>query len=170
MKKFSYKGFFKGKIIFSQFIGTIGICFFSSISILFLFLTKNVPNADKASNFLYDSRTTLVCFAMWALIISWGIGSLFINYFPTIWVTEKQLCISAFLFFKVYIPWSNVIDIGSGHPPRGCVLVRARRITVFHRIFGWFYSNTLYPGFLIGKEIENRDDLIRTINNKIRSQ
>ena len=168
MDKFSYKGFFKLKIIFSQIVGTIGIVLFSAVSLFLLFSTNRVQHSETV-DFMHDPRVTLICLAVWTLIICWEVGSTLINYFPTIWLSENEMWISAFLFFHISIPWSNIIDIGKGHPPYGTVLVRAQKITIFHRIFGWFYSFTFYPGFLIGSKIEKRDELIQEIRNKIRA-
>ena len=167
MDKFSYHGFFKLKIIFSQIMGTIGIVFFSAIAFFLLFSTNRVEHPSTLDP-MHDPRVTLICFATWFLIISWGLGSMFINYYPTIWLSENGLRISVFFFFHTSIPWSNIIDIGKGHPPYGTILVRAQKITIFHRIFGWFYSSNFHPCFLIGKKIEKRDELIQEIRNKIR--
>jgi len=101
------------------------------------------------------------------LIVTGTVCSTLINYLPTVWVHEKGLIISAYLFLKIHIPWPSIVDIEAGKRPRGYILVRARRITPFHRIYGWLYSRTFYPSFLIGKGINDRDNLIREIKRRI---
>jgi hypothetical protein len=39
-------------------------------------------------------------------------------------------------------------------------LVRAKRITPFHITYGWLYSRSLCPSFIIRKNIEDHDILI----------
>jgi hypothetical protein len=93
---------------------------------------------------------------------------MFINFLPTIWMTEQGVQISAFIFLRVQILWSEIVDIGAGMPPEGYVLVRCRKITLFHRVYGWFYSQTFYPSFLIEKDISDRDELIHEIRRRIK--
>jgi hypothetical protein len=83
-------------------------------------------------------------------------------------MTEQGLQISAFIFLRVQILWSEIVNIGAGMPPEGYVLVRCRKITPFHRVYGWFYSQTFYPSFLIEKDISDRDELIHEIRRRIK--
>lgn len=92
-----------------------------------------------------------------------------INTFPTVWIGDQGLAISAFLFRRVDVPWFDVIDVGAGRVLFGHTLVRARRITPFHRVYGWLYSRTSYPSFLIGRNIENHDELLREIGKRIQA-
>ena len=48
------------------------------------------------------------------LIVTGTVCSTLINYLPTVWVHEKGLIISAYLFVKIYIPWPNIVDIEAG--------------------------------------------------------
>jgi hypothetical protein len=88
---------------------------------------------------------TIGCLVIWMLMIGWGVGLAQINIFPTVWIDDRGLTISAFFFKRVTIPWSEVVDVGAGHVPFGHTLIRARHITPFHRVYGWLYSLTLYP-------------------------
>jgi hypothetical protein len=170
MKKFSYRGFQKGKIIFSQIMGIFAILTFTALSILLFSGVNRIASSDQSINIFNDPRTTLICFAFWFIAISWFIGGLFINILPTIWMTEKGLIISVFILFRVNILWKDLIDFGQGKPPKGFILVRAKKITPFHRLYGWLYSHTFYPSFLIGNEIQERDILLKEMKRVINNQ
>lgn len=166
MKKYSYQGFHRIKIAISQFLGVLGLLFFTLFTIFFVARgLSNIPNS--ANSILDDPRLTLLCFMTLFLITTWTVSSTLINFLPVVWLNETGLIISAYLFFKIRIPWSSIVDIEAGNPPRGYILVRARRITPFHRVYGWLYSRTFYPSFLIGKGINDRDSLIKEIKQRI---
>jgi len=107
-----------------------------------------------------------VLLAVWTLMIGWFVGLTLINIFPTIWVGDEGLTISAFLFKRVTVPWADIVDIGAGRVRFGGTLIRARRITPFHRVYGWFYSRSWYPSFVIGRDIQHRDELLREIRQR----
>jgi hypothetical protein len=164
-KKFSYTGIHHLRVLISQLSGIAGILIFTFIAgfLLFGYTKIHVPSNVTVIN---DPRTTLICLVSWILIISWVISLSFINFYPTVWLNDDGLKISAFLFFQVYIPWQDIIDMRQVNS-WGLALVRAKRITLFHRFYSWSYSLTLSPGFLIGKNIDNRDILIEEIREKL---
>lgn len=167
MKQYSYQGISRIKVIWCQVTGFFGILFSTGVAIFLLVGIGFLPKATSSASILNNPITTLICLALWFLIIGWSVSMTFINLLPTIWINKDRLYISAYLFLRIEIPWSAIIDIGSGNPPFGYTLVRARKITVFHRFFGWLYSRTLYPSFLIGKGISERDDLILSIKQNL---
>ena len=167
MKKYSYQGIDRFKIIFSQFTGVVGIVIFTAFACFLLYGIRTVQIYTSNPTLLEDPWVSLACFALICLIIAWILGLIFINYMPTIWVDDKGLEISMFLFFRIQIPWSDIIDVRIRRFPNGSALVSARKITPFHRIYGWLYSHTFYPSFLIGKGINDRDNLIREIRQRI---
>jgi len=166
VKKYSYQGAQLLKKVVSQLAGCIGILFFSVFA---LFLLAAIPSLEmsKSTPILNDPGVTLFCFAGWFLFIAWIIGSIFINFLPNIWINEDGLQISVFIFFRVRILWGELVDIGAGTPPKDCVLVRTQKITLFHRLYGWLYSRTFYPSFLIGNNISDRDGLVNEIKRRI---
>ena len=112
--------------------------------------------------------SSIACFAIWFLLIGWTVGLTMINVYPTVWVSDEHLTISAFLFARVTVPWTEIIDVGAGHGPFGHILVRARHITPFHRVYGWMYSRTLYPSFVVGRGIQEREELLGQIKERVR--
>lgn len=106
----------------------------------------------------------------WPLVIGYLVGFGMINHFPTIWISEQGIEISAFLVKRIMVRWEDVIDVRrSGWPPWRYVLVRARRITPMHRVYGWMYSHTFYPAFVIDGGIERRDELLTEIQRHVAS-
>jgi len=169
MNKHSYRGFDRIKNVISQIFGVTGLLFFTLFTIFSIVAgLSNIPYSS--GSILNDPRMTLVCFMTFFLFISIVIFSIPLNYLPTIWINENGLIISVFIFFQIRIPWLEIIDIGAGTPPRGYTLIRAQRITIFHFIYGWLYSRSFYPSFLIGKGIIDRDNLIKEIQQKIQRQ
>lgn len=170
MTRYSYQGISRIKVFFSKLSGLLGITFSTIVAIFTFVGIRFVPTANGSVTILNSPKVTLICFALWWLIFGWSVSLVLINLLPTLWVNENGLFISAYLFLKIQIPWSSIIDIGAGNPPFGYILVRTRKITIFHRIYGWLYSRTLHPSFLIGKGIKDRDELISEISQRIKTQ
>jgi hypothetical protein len=168
MNRYSYPGFHKIKVIFIQVVGVFGFFISTFTAIFGLVGIWIVPRHHNSTFIVNDPRLTLICLAVWFVVVGWSISFTMINYFPTIWVDEDELQISAYLFFRKRIPWSSIVDIGSGFPPKGYVLVRVRRITLFHKAYGWLYSRSFYPSFLIERHITDRDNLIKEIAKRIK--
>ncbi len=166
MKRYTYHGFDKFWQIINQLFGCTGILLFSAFGLFWLYGAIITDPSFARVDILNDPRYTLLCLGIFIIAFSWMIGSILINYWPEIWVNETGVTVSAFIVFRVKIVWSDIVDIGEGNPPWGYVLVRTRRITLFHRLIGWLYSRTLYPSFLIGSGIENYDNLYREIVSK----
>lgn len=166
MKKFSYNPTVSFGILIQQMIGVLGLLISTGIAVLLFWGTGKVE-ASSNLNIINDPRLTLICVGVWSLVIGWIAGLGLINAYPTIWLDESGISISAFLFFKIHIRWTDVVDINIGRVRFGHDLVRARRITILHRVYGWFYTHTIYPSFIIRKDIKGRENLIREIQQRI---
>jgi len=152
-------------ILIQQLSGFIGLII-STGGALLLFGGIGIVETHTAPNLLQNPKVTLACVGIWALVIGWAVSISLINVSPTVWVGEGGIAISVFLIFKFFIPWLEIVDIKGimfGH-----YLVRAKRITFFHRIYGWLYSHSLYPGFVIRRDITERDKLMSEIKQHIR--
>lgn len=160
MRKFTYTGTAGLRVFIRQFAGVAAILFGTSIGVLLLVLGLwQISLSDPA-------MWTSVCFAIWFLVTSWVVGLGLINFHPTVWVGDDGLAI-LFLGRRVMIPWEEIVDVGAGFVPFGHTLVRARRITLFHRLYSLLYSLSFLPGFVIGRDIENHDELLREIRERI---
>jgi hypothetical protein len=166
-QKFTYTGAYKIRQVGLQIFGVIGTLLFSAFGFGWFAGAIRISNEVPNKNILNDPRVTLICFGVIFISSAWIIGSNFINFLPDIWLSQNGITISIFIFFRKHILWKDVIDIDKGHPPRGYILVRAREITFFHRLFGWSYSKSFWPSFLIGLEIENGDFLIQEIRRNL---
>ena len=165
MQKYSYNPDARTGIVIQQLSGIFGLIA-STGGALLLFWGIGILEAPTTPNLLQDPRMTLVCVGKWLLVIGWIVSIALINATPTVWAGEDGIEISAFLISKVFIRWSELIDIKGirfGH-----YLVRAKRITFFHRIYGWIYSRSLYPSFVIHRDIIERDRLISEMKQHIR--
>lgn len=161
MKKYGYEGFTASGIVMSQAAGLMALVLAVLLSVAFpvhIVLTEGIGHISDV--------TMLICIPSWLLLVLGTVGMGLINAYPVIWIGDDYLEISAFIFARVRIVWSDIVDVGAGRVPGGFVLVRARRITVFHRLYGWLYSRTLLPSFLIGPRIENHDELVREIRRR----
>ena len=161
MMKFEYRGIHKLKNIYMHIGGIFAILFFTAVAVFFWIGSTQIPVSEPNLGFLDNPQYTPICFGVWFIVFSWACGSMFLNFNPTVWTDERGLTITVFLFFKTFIPWSDLID--SREIMFGYVLVRARKITPFHRMFGWIYSQTFSPAFLIGPGIDDRETLLRQI-------
>jgi uncharacterized protein with PQ loop repeat len=108
----------------------------------------------------------VVCYVFAFSVIGWLVALVFFNFYPEV-VTDEQGIRISFMFSWVRILWQDVIDIGAGHPPAGTTLVRARKITPAHILYGWIFAYSSFPAFLIGRTVNDRDDLIKQINRHL---
>ena len=170
MKKYTYSGFGKVKQLFFQLTGFIAIAIFTIFGFTFFYAAMNGPTVQNGIGFMDDPRVPLICFGTIFILGAWFFGLMFINLLPTIWTDERGITVSSFLFFHTNIPWKDVLAIDPIRSPFDYYIVKARKITVFHRMIGWIYSKTFFPSFLIGKEIEEREELIWAIQTKTNRQ
>lgn len=167
MKKYSYHGLNKLGVIASQVTGVMAIGLFTVCSFFLIFGMIKIEEIEMNDSILENPKFTLLCLVLFFTTIAWGFGLTFINYLPTIWIGNEGLVISAFVFLKIHISWEDIIDIKPGKVNGNLVLVRSKRITPFHIIYGWLYSSTFFPSFLIGQKIQNREQLIHEIRQHI---
>jgi hypothetical protein len=159
MKKYTYTGIAQSGVAFVQGGGVAAVMISTVIAggIMVMAIVERIPSSDPSF------MGSLGCLAVWFLMVGWLVGLSLMNIYPTVWVGDEHLVISAFFVARVAVPWTEIIDVGAGHVPFGHTLVRAHRITPAHRLYGWLYSRTLYPSFVIGRWIQDRDELLREI-------
>ena len=167
MRKFDYKFPFKFGVALLQLGGS---ALFIIVLLIALFMISQINNVeyDEGNDFiLNDPRFTLVCLSLWVLLVGCFVCIILINSFTTILLEESGITITAFLFAKIFIPWSDIVRIEVGRVRFGNDLVQARRNTPFHIFYGWLYSRTLHPSFIIGKNINDHDVLIKAVSENI---
>lgn len=168
LQEFTYSGLMRLAVTWRQAGGILGIVVFNGIALIGLWATTQIEPPDPGSLWWNDPRSGPVCFSFWFVLISWLVGLTLINASPTVWLTDTGLVISAFLFCRITVPWSDILDVRVGGVPFGHDLVIARRITPFHVVYGWLYTLRLQPAFLIDRRIDDHDRLIREIEQRAR--
>lgn len=158
MEKFTYEGLAWIKALYVKLCGGIGLLVVTASSIWLLI--QIAPHGSEYSGG--------VCIIVWWFVVGWAVGLTLLNSYPTIWVENEGLVVSTFPFGRVSVSWVDVVDVGFGHVPFGGILVRTRRLTPIHRIFGWLYSRSLLPSFVIRREMDQRERLICEIRKKLR--
>jgi hypothetical protein len=161
MEKYHYMGIARLGALVSHAVGLAVLVVAIVLSAAIPIYTLRIDTIGNAGDVVL-----LSCLSLWALFVLGLVGMGLMNSYPTVWIADDYLEISAFVFARVRIAWSDIIDVGAGKVPWGFVLVRAKRITVFHRWYGWQYSRTLLPSFMIGPQIEAHDELIREIRRR----
>ncbi len=159
MREFTYKGAARLRVLLNQVGGVLALVFGTSILVALVIAGLLLKRQDVIQ--------AAGCIGVWALLIGWIVGFGLINYYPTVWVGEQGVSISFFVFWRVMIPWSEIIAVRPSLMPFGKVLVQARRITPFHRLYGWLHSLTFRPSFIIGPGIQDRDELLREISKRM---
>jgi hypothetical protein len=145
----------------------LGILIFNILGILLISGGFMQIKPANGTSLLNDPRLTIICLAIFCMLFSWVIGGLLINFLPTIWLTETGITISYFIVFKISIPWSEITGvIDRKRFNYSSTLVLAKRITLFHQILGRFYFHVSNPCFVIGEDIENRNELVSRIRSK----
>lgn len=158
MEKFTYRGFARLGVLYLQLGGILALLFTSGIAVLLLVLA--IPRGQDYSG--------AYCMAGWFLVVGWIVGFALTNAYPTVWLGEGGLMVSTFPFGRVLVPWAEVVDVGAGRIPfRRGDLVRTRRLTPLHRVYGLLYARSLLPGFIVGREIDDRQRLLHEIRRGI---
>lgn len=161
MKEYTYEGSGGLRVLTLRLIGAGFIILSTSMAVVTLLIALwQIPLSD-------PGLSGVVCIALSILLIGWVGGFTSMNLYPTIRVGDKGLALSYFVFWWVVVPWDEVIDMKPIPLRHGDVLVRARHITPFHRFFGLRYWLSFLPSFVIGRDIRDRDELVREISKRI---
>lgn len=152
VREFTYTGLGRVRVMLSKIGGIMAAILFTSLA-GFMAIGMVVEGAF---------YSTIVCLAVWTLIFGWTLSSFFFNLYSTVWLSDDGIAIR-FFFRPIFIPWDEIVDVRVAFPAFLGYVVRARRITPLHRIYGWIYAQSLLPCFLIGRGIQNRDELLREI-------
>ncbi|MBU0492464.1 MAG: PH domain-containing protein [Chloroflexi bacterium] len=88
--------------------------------------------------------------------------------YPRVGVCDAGVSIT-FLLREILIPWEDIVDVRKTWFLPRAIIVRARRITPFHIVYGMVYSSSLFPSFLISSSIDNYRELAAEIQKRIQS-
>jgi hypothetical protein len=113
-----------------------------------------------------------IVFGMFVLFVMTGdICAHFLNLYPDIRASDDGLAVQVFLFWWVFVPWEDVVDIrptgvskllGSSRSR----LVVVRHLTLAHRLIGGADSR-FRPAFIIKATMQGYDELMRLIKAKL---
>jgi hypothetical protein len=118
---------------------------------------------------LANEPTTAVCLGVFVLMFGGVLGLLLINLFPEIQTDAEGMTIQ-FLGRPVRILWDDVIDVRRLWIPFGHVyVIRARKVTFFHRLYGWAYTRSLLPAILVRDSIDGGTELLEALRGKTRA-
>jgi len=91
----------------------------------------------------------------------------FSNAYPQIRLSERGIAIKVFLFWWIFVPWKNILDIrNSLVAGTRTQIVVARRLTPIHRMFGLMYALTFRPAFRITRNLQGYHEAMRTIREQ----
>lgn len=167
MKRYTYTGWRRFGIIYSQFFGFFGILLFNLVGFLLLIEGFFYISGGEKPGILNDPRLSAVCFSGVFILGSWFLGGMIINHLPDIWLGEEGITISYLILFRVFIPWANISNvINQEWWSYKYTLVLAKRITIFHNFSNWLFYHKPDPCFAIGYDIEDAQELISTIRSK----
>jgi hypothetical protein len=108
-----------------------------------------------------------ICLGLWAIIFSWTLCFLFFNLYPDVSTDLEGISIS-YMLRRRKILWDDVMRIETRGALYHRTVVTARKITPFHRLYGWLYGRWFQPSFLISDWLEDRDELVEEIERNIR--
>lgn len=114
------------------------------------------------------NSTTIVGIVIVLLILGFSFV-LCSNAYPNIRVYDKGLKVQVFLFWWVFVPWTEIEGIWAVGLVRKSYPVAVRKLTPFHRIIGLGYGS-LKPVFPIGWSMKRYEELIKTIRENIQPQ
>jgi hypothetical protein len=89
------------------------------------------------------------------------------NFNPDLAVSDNGLAVK-FYFNWLFVPWEDVISVTRSFvSARPKCLVRAKGLTIIHRLVSFSQSGSIQPGFLISPSIGDYPDLLRTIREHV---
>lgn len=98
-------------------------------------------------------------------IFSWLLGLSCINLHPTIWLSEEGIAISHNLFWRIFVPWKDVVAVRVQDASVGAIVL-VKRLTLFHYGYG-LVALSFRPAFWIARDVRNHDLLLRQIKKHI---
>lgn len=155
MKIYRYAGLAKFAVLFLKICGVTTLI---GTLVMALFLLSNASLSNEPS--------TAICLGIYVIAVGAILGSLLLNMFPDIKVTDKGLEVE-FFWRNLDIAWDEVIDIRPLGSPFGHIhAVRAKRITPLHRLYGLIYTKSISPALLIRDSISDSSELIQGIRRR----
>jgi hypothetical protein len=150
-----YTGLASLAIWFLRACGAVAIVATAALGVLLLW---NAPQSNQP--------TTAICLGIFAVIFGGVLGLLLINMFPDIRVNAEGLVIK-FLGRPVKVSWNDLVDVRRLGIPLGHIyVVRARKVTSFHRLYGWVYTRSLLPAILVRDSIEDGAELLEKLRGR----
>ena len=157
MKTYKYAGLASLSKWFLRACGVMAIVATAALAIL---LFWNAPQSNQP--------TTAVCLGVYGVIFGAVLGLLLINMFPDIRTDEDGLAIG-FLGRLVKVSWNDLVDVRRLGIPWGHIYaVRARRVSLFHHLYGWVYTRSLLPAILVRDPIEDGAELLAELSRRAR--
>lgn len=160
-RMYAYRG---NQATWTELAGLAALALSSLLGLVLMVVPPLVQPAARAGN----AWPMLVCVGLWTVGAGWLFGLTLLNSHPTVWVADDGLVITAFLGYRIRIPWADVLAVRRPWGVEGGAVVLARRITPAHRLYGWLYARTARPAFVIGASLDRREELIQAIETQVR--
>lgn len=98
-------------------------------------------------------------------------GGMALNMFPDLGISAEGLHVRFFAVKWLFVPWSDVIDLSitpatAASKTPGYV-IRVRKLTIWHRMLGYFMGSGTTPGVIFASDIEGYDRLVRELRTHI---
>ncbi len=128
-----------------------------------VFLVHLVVDLSTGNNF--DS------FYLFAVVLFSFVSLHSLNSTPNIELHEDGLRIQSFGFHWVWVRWSDIVGLDESSSVLGPriqgTLVRARGLTVFHRLIALSYGSGITPAFIVSEGLDGYEDLVGIIREKL---
>jgi hypothetical protein len=123
---------------------------------------------QEASSFSGYERVKVLIMAIVSNFLFLLFSIFILNFQPDLEITSRGIIVQVFLFWKVLVSWSEVIDIRGGvfQWSRYHVVI-VDKLTPIHRIYGLIHGFTLKPAIIIGQTMRNREEAIQRIRGKL---
>lgn len=158
MKRHDYTGFVGIAVWFLRVVGVIVVLAAITFGGLIFWNAR-----------LANEPTTAVCLGVFVLMFGGVLGLLLINMFPEIQADLEGMTIR-FLGRPIRILWGDVIDVRQLWIPFGHVyVIRVRKVTFFHRLYGLAYTRSLLPAILVRDSIGGGAELFEALRGRTRA-
>jgi len=88
--------------------------------------------------------------------------------YPRVGICDVGVSVT-FLFREILIPWEDIVNVRRVWFLPRTLVVRARKITPFHIVYGVTYSHSLFPSFLLSFSIDNYHELAGEIQKRVQN-
>lgn len=146
-------------------LGIIGSGVLMISGLVFVFAAFYVQ-AIREKEFSWFLTLFSVSYALFSMLFFVVVSHLY----STIYVDKEYLYVN-FFFKRKCARLEDIVKVKSAVTParrQSFVVLFKKGLTPFHRVYGWIFGSSFYPGVYVADSIDDRDDLERLLRRYVK--